>query len=123
MRAYLILLCVMMSGIAAAQPSPVVLNIAEVGVSTPVGVLNKAQVYVTLDEQSRKDFFEFSRRNVGKVIEILADDVVLVSPKILDPILGGHLQLLTDANNDTATELARRVATRNVRISVRPKNL
>jgi preprotein translocase subunit SecD len=48
-------------------------------------------VNVRLDRASALEFAEFTRSNVGKTLEIRADDKVIVRARLLEPLLGGEL--------------------------------
>jgi TonB family protein len=58
--------------------------------------------------EAQRRFGDMTTNNVGRRLAILVDGSVLSTPKVIEPILGGQLQLQADFNRDEARMLAAR---------------
>ncbi len=67
---------------------------------------NAAVVSIRFDGQGAKRFARVTQENVGKPFAMILDDVVLSSPNINEPIMGGQAQISGNFTVASANELA-----------------
>ena len=92
MRHLLILLLsfCLLGPVFAADRLPLSVAGAEAGTDPLTG---QPVVNVTLDAKGQKALAEFTRDNIGKVVEIMVNDKVVVAPTIRDPLVGGSFDI------------------------------
>ncbi|WEK04895.1 MAG: hypothetical protein P0Y65_01165 [Candidatus Devosia phytovorans] len=76
-------------------------------------------VNVVLDDEGRQALAEFTSEHVGKVIEILVNDTVVVAPRIMDPIVGGTFVISGSFSNSELDALAEVIGTASAPLFVR----
>ncbi|UVK53135.1 hypothetical protein DBIPINDM_006597 [Mesorhizobium sp. AR02] len=78
------------NGLAMAEP--LTLGIAKAAViSDPVSGRESLSLKMTLD--SAKLFADFTRVNIGKVVDLSIDGAVVMSPRLMEPIIGGEIMV------------------------------
>ncbi|MHB2267799.1 SecDF P1 head subdomain-containing protein [Aliihoeflea sp. PC F10.4] len=79
-------------------------------------------ISITLDEESRQAFADFTAASVGKIADFYVGDEIMVSPTINEPITGGELQISGSFTAEEATELGVNLARGDVPISVESRD-
>mgnify|MGYP000910489905 CR=1 FL=1 len=77
-------------------------------------------VEITLSDDGRATFAEFSSENVGKRVDVLVDDDVMTSPVIQTPL---DMRVMQISGLDTmaiATDIATRLRGKKAQVFVRP---
>jgi preprotein translocase subunit SecD len=91
-RLALLALCALLSSNYCLAADALSLRVAEA--SRGVSPDGAATLNVRLSQDSGHLFGEWTSRHVGEKVDILIDGRVVLSPRVLDPITGGAMQLL-----------------------------
>ena len=110
--AMLLLLC----GLAAAEP-------LKLGVATAMVMPDPSQAALDLKltPDSAKAFAAFTSANVGKTIDLSTDGAVVMSPRLVEPILGGEIMVSGTFAKGELERLARRISSGDARVAVEAK--
>ena len=111
--AMLLLLC----GLAAAEP-------LTLGVATATVVPDpsrQAALDLKLTPDSAKAFAAFTSANVGKTIDLSIDGAVVMSPRLVEPILGGEIMVSGTFAKGELERLARRISSGDAKVAVEAK--
>ena len=76
----------------AAAATPLALTVADAGVVNEPAVGGPA-VNIRLAPVSAKAFEDFTAAHVGEKLDVMIDGKVIMSPRLIDPIRGGTLQI------------------------------
>jgi len=105
-------------GLAVAEP--LTLAIAKAAV-----VADAASGQMVLDlkmtADSAKAFADFTRANVGKVVDLSVDGAVAASPRLVEPILGGEVMLNGAFAAGELQRLAERISAGGAKVTVEVK--
>jgi preprotein translocase subunit SecD len=58
-----------------------------------IGDNNDTPLNVRLDDQSGRQFAQWTSRHIGEKVDLLIDGRVVMQPRLLSPITGGSLQI------------------------------
>jgi preprotein translocase subunit SecD len=75
-------------------------------------------VSFTMTENSRRQFAEFTARNVGRTTDFRVDGRSIMKPVIREPIVGGTSQIAGGFNANDAREMAARLSSGAAKIEV-----
>ena len=67
---------------------------------------DRPAVDVTFNEEGARRFGEATREHVGQPVAVVLDDVVLTTPRIDEPILGGTVRIGGNFTLESARQLA-----------------
>jgi len=109
--AVLLLAC----GLAAAEPLALAVAAATV-VRDPAPGQDALDVKLTPD--SAKAFAAFTAANVGKTIDLSIDGAVVMSPRLVEPILGGEIMVSGTFSRDELRRLAERISSGSAMVMV-----
>jgi preprotein translocase subunit SecD len=109
----LLLLSVLASSIAAAEPLAIEVTKAEALLSAGVPVIT-----IEMSSASAAAFGELTRANVGRRMELRLDGVTVMAPLIREPILGGSAQISGLPDDVDPPALASRIAAGTLRVEV-----
>ena len=93
-------------GIAAAEPLQIEVAKAQ---ALQDKKTKEAVLSLTLKEASKKDFNEFTEKNVGRTIILRFESRVLLSAAIRDPVKSGILHISGDLTTEEAKNIAKRL--------------
>lgn len=65
----------------------------------------KPQVNLTFTSEGGKKFGDITKRNVGKIVAIALDNIVVEAPRVSEPIYGGNAQITGSFTTDEAKNL------------------
>jgi preprotein translocase subunit SecD len=99
---------------AAAEPLRLGVISASAGVYQGGG---QAVVDIRLTDDSRERFADFTRKNLGQMIDVRVDGKSMIKPVVREPITGGTLQISMDRPED-AGQLAARLNNRTATVEV-----
>lgn len=117
-RRLLIALCVAFV-VAPALAEPLVISLSE-AVAAHDPATGQPIIRIQMTTGSAGAFADFTRRHVGRTVDIRIDGRTIMSPAIREPILGGSAVLSGDLTDTDAADLARRLATGDAVIEVDP---
>jgi preprotein translocase subunit SecD len=83
---------VLLASGAVAFAEPLQLTVAKVSVVTD-RITNGKSLSLELTPQSRDAFGEFTTQHVGATIDLRIDGEVVMSPRLMEPILGGLIMV------------------------------
>ncbi|BCG94379.1 SecDF P1 head subdomain-containing protein [Mesorhizobium sp. 131-2-1] len=109
--AMLLLAC----GLAAAQPLALAVAAATV-VRDPAPGQDALDLKLTPD--SAKAFAAFTVANVGRTIDLSVDGAVVMSPRLLEPILGGEIMVGGRFSRNELRRLAERISSGSGKVTV-----
>jgi preprotein translocase subunit SecD len=99
---------------AAAEPLRLGVISASAGVYQGGG---QAVVDIRLTDDSRERFADFTRKNLGQMIDVRVDGKSMIKPVVREPITGGTLQISMDRPED-AGQLAARLNNHTATVEV-----
>lgn len=103
-----------------AMAEPLTLAIARAAVASDAAsgqmVLN-----LKMTADSAKAFADFTRANVGKVVDLSVDGAVVASPRLVEPILGGEVMLNGTFAAGELQRLAERISAGGAKVTVEVK--
>ena len=70
---------------------------------------------------SAKAFADFTKANVGKVVDLSVDGAVVASPRLVEPILGGEVMLNGTFAAGELQRLAERISAGGAKVTVEVK--
>jgi len=79
---------------------------------------NAPVIYILLASSSRRPFAELTTGQLRKFVEFRVDGLVMMRPRILDPIYGGGIMLLGSFNIEEAKDMASRLSSGAARLEV-----
>ncbi len=105
-------------GLARAEPLTLAIAKAAVVSDAASGqmVLN-----LKMTADSAKAFADFTRANVGKVVDLSVDGAVVASPRLVEPILGGEVMLNGTFAAGELQRLAGRISAGGAKVTVEVK--
>lgn len=105
-------------GFATAEPLTLAIAKAAVVSDAASGqiVLN-----LKMTPDSAKAFADFTKANVGKVVDLSVDGTVVASPRLVEPILGGEVMLNGTFAAGELQRLAERISAGGVKVTVEVK--
>lgn len=106
------------SGLATAGPLTLAIAKAAV-VSDQTSGQMALNLKMTAD--SAKAFADFTKANVGKVVDLGVDGAVVASPRLVEPILGGEVMLNGTFAAGDLQRLAERISAGNAKVTVEVK--
>ena len=92
---------------AAAFAEPLQLAVAKVSVVTD-RITNGKSLSLELTPQSRDAFGEFTTQHVGDTVDLRIDGEVVMSPRLMEPILGGLIMVSGTFDPASLSRSARR---------------
>ncbi|MER8391150.1 hypothetical protein NKH10_04480 [Mesorhizobium sp. M1340] len=118
------MLCRLIAGLAIVllacgpgKAQPLTLAIAKASV-----VRDPAPGQVALSREltpdGRKAFAEFTSANVGNTIDLSIDGSVVMSPRLVEPILGGRLMVSGNFVQGELTRIANRISSGDAKVTV-----
>ncbi|BCH10290.1 hypothetical protein MesoLj131c_45480 [Mesorhizobium sp. 131-3-5] len=105
-------------GLAVAEPLALAIATAAV-VSDQASGQRALNLKMTPD--STKAFADFTRANVGKVVDLSVDGAVVASPRLVGPILGGEVMLSGSFAPGELQRLAERISAGGAKVTVEVK--
>ncbi|WP_027051697.1 SecDF P1 head subdomain-containing protein [Mesorhizobium erdmanii] len=105
-------------GLAMAEPLTLAIAKAAV-VSDQASVQMGLNLKMTPD--SAKAFADFTKANVGKVVDLSVDGTVVASPRLVEPILGGEVMLNGTFAPGELQHLAERISAGGAKVTVEVK--
>ena len=103
-----------------AMAEPLTLAIARAAVVSDAAsgqmVLN-----LKMTADSAKAFADFTRANVGKVVDLSVDGAAVASPRLVEPILGGEVMLNGTFAAGELQRLAERISAGGAKVTVEVK--
>jgi len=111
---------VMLLACGLAMAEPLTLAIAKAAV---VSDQTSGQMVLSLKmtADSAKAFADFTKANVGKVVDLSVDGAVVASPRLVEPILGGEVMLNGTFAAGELQRLADRISTGGAKVTVEVK--
>ena len=111
---------VMLLACGLAMAEPLTLAIAKAAV---VSDQTSGQMVLSLKmtADSAKAFADFTKANVGKVVDLNVDGAVVASPRLVEPILGGEVMLNGTFAAGELQRLADRISTGGAKVTVEVK--
>jgi preprotein translocase subunit SecD len=105
-------------GLAMAEPLTLAIARAAVVSDAASGqmVLN-----LKMTPDSAKAFADFTKANVGKVVDLSVDGAVVASPRLVEPILGGEVMLNGTFAAGELQRLADRISAGGAKVTVEVK--
>ena len=105
-------------GLAVAEP--LTLAIAKAAVVSDAASGQMA-LNLKMTPDSAKAFADFTRANVGKVVDLSVDGAVVASPRLVEPILGGEVMLSGSFAPGELQRLAERISAGGAKVTVEVK--
>jgi len=105
-------------GLAVAEP--LTLAIAKAAVVSDQASGQRA-LNLKMTPESAKAFADFTRANVGKVVDLSVDGAVVASPRLVEPILGGEVMLDGTFAAGELQRLAERISAGGAKVTVEVK--
>lgn len=105
-------------GLAMAEP--LTLAIAKAAVVSDQASGQMA-LSLKMTPESAKAFADFTRANVGKVVDLSVDGAVVASPRLVEPILGGEVMLNGTFDAGELQRLAERISAGGAKVTVEVK--
>jgi len=111
---------VMLLACGLAMAEPLTLAIAKAAV---VSDQTSGQMVLSLKmtADSAKAFADFTKANVGKVVDLSVDGAVVASPRLVEPILGGEVMLDGTFAAGELQRLAERISAGGAKVTVEVK--
>jgi preprotein translocase subunit SecD len=106
---------VMLLACGLAMAEPLTLAIAKAAV-----VSDQASGQM-MTADSAKAFADFTKANVGKVVDLSVDGAVVASPRLVEPILGGEVMLDGTFAAGELQRLAERISAGGAKVTVEVK--
>ena len=105
-------------GLAMAEP--LTLAIAKAAVVSDAAS-GQMMLSLKMTPDSAKAFADFTKANVGKVVDLSVDGAVVASPRLVEPILGGEVMLSGTFAAGELQRLAQRISAGGARVTVEVK--
>jgi preprotein translocase subunit SecD len=102
---------------AAALAEPLQLAVAKVSVVTD-RITNGKSLSLELTPQSRDAFGEFTTQHVGDTIDLRIDGEVVMSPRLMEPILGGLIMVSGAFEPARLVEIGKQIIPGGARVEV-----
>ena len=106
------------SGLVMAEP--LTLAIAKAAVVSDQASGQRA-LNLKMTPDSAKAFADFTKANVGKVVDLSVDGAVVASPRLVEPILGGEVMLSGAFAAGELQRLAERISAGGAKVTVEVK--
>ena len=117
-RALLSLLVGWLMVMPAIAQSSITLSVAEAEAGTDP-LTGMPIVTVTLDAQSSQDLADFSTEHLGKVLDVLINDRVVMAPTISSPLLTGSFVIAGSFSQSEVDALAEVIGTASAPLLLR----
>jgi preprotein translocase subunit SecD len=108
---------VLLASGAAAFAEPLQLSVAKVSVVTD-RITNQKSLSLELTPQSREAFGEFTTQHVGDTVDLRIDGEVVMSPRLMEPILGGLIMVSGTFEPGQLVEIGKRIIPGGARVEV-----
>ena len=108
LAACFVLIAVLVFSISIAAADPLLIEVAKAQALQDKKT-KEAVLSVTLSETSKKEFNEFTEKNVGRTIVLRFEGRVLLSAAVRDPIKSGILHISGSLTSDDAKSIAKRL--------------
>jgi len=108
---------VLLASAAAALAKPLELSVAKVSVVTD-RITNQKSLSLELTPQSREAFGEFTTQHVGDTVDLRIDGEVVMSPRLMEPILGGLIMVSGTFEPGQLVEIGKRIIPGGARVEV-----
>ena len=105
-------------GLAMAEP--LTLAIAKAAVVSDAAS-GQMMLSLKMTPDSAKAFADFTKANVGKVVDLSVDGAVVASPRLVEPILGGEVMLSGTFAAGELQRLAQRISAGGAKLTVEVK--
>lgn len=105
-------------GLAKAEPLTLAIAKAAVVADAASGQM---ALNLKMTADSAKAFADFTRANVGKVVDLSVDGAVVASPRLVEPILGGEVMLNGTFAAGELQRLAERISAGGAKVTVEVK--
>lgn len=102
-------------GLAMAEP--LTLAIAKAAIVSDQASGQRA-LDLKMTPDSARAFADFTRANVGKVVDLSVDGAVVASPRLVEPILGGEVTLSGAFTAGELQRLAERISAGGAKVTV-----
>ena len=103
-----------------ARAEPLTLAIAKAAVVSDAASGQMA-LNLKMMPDSATAFADFTRANVGKVVDLSVDGAVVASPRLVEPILGGEVMLNGSFAAGELQRLADRISAGGAKVTVEVK--
>jgi preprotein translocase subunit SecD len=104
----------------AALADPLQLSVAKASVVTD-RITNQKSLSLELTPESREAFGEFTTAHVGDTIDLRIDGEVVISPRLMEPILGGLIRVSGAFEPGQLVEIGKRIIPGGARVEVEAK--
>jgi preprotein translocase subunit SecD len=102
---------------AAAFAKPLPLSVAKVSVVTD-RITDQKSLSLELTPKSREAFGEFTTAHVGDTIDLKIDGKVVMSPRLMEPILGGVIMVSGTFEPSQLVEIGKQIIPGGARVEV-----
>jgi preprotein translocase subunit SecD len=102
---------------AAAFAEPLQLSVAKVSVVTD-RITDQKSLSLELTPQSREAFGVFTTAHVGDTIDLRIDGAVVMSPRLMEPILGGLIMVSGTFEPGQLVEIGKRIIPGGAKVEV-----
>ncbi|GLQ80453.1 hypothetical protein GCM10007881_39720 [Mesorhizobium huakuii] len=100
-----------------AMAEPLTLAIAKAAIVSDQASGQRA-LDLKMTPDSARAFADFTRANVGKVVDLSVDGAVVASPRLVEPILGGEVTLSGAFTAGELQRLAERISAGGAKVTV-----
>jgi preprotein translocase subunit SecD len=102
---------------AVAFAKPLHLSVTKVSVVTD-RITNEKSLSLELTPKSREAFGEFTNAHVGDTIDVRIDGEVVMSPRLMEPILGGVIMVSGTFEPGRLAEIGKSIIPGGARVEV-----
>jgi preprotein translocase subunit SecD len=102
---------------AAAFAEPLQLSVAKVSVVTD-RITDQKSLSLELTPQSREDFGVFTTAHVGDTVDVRIDGEIVMSPRLMEPILGGLIMVSGTFEPGQLVEIGKRIIPGGAKVEV-----
>lgn len=104
---------------AAAEIIPLAVVHATVKVDQAI---SQKVMELELTDDSGKAFGDFTTRHVGQAVDLCVDEQPVMSPRIVEPILGGKIMVSGSFAEDELETMATRIEDKAAKVTVRTQD-
>ncbi len=105
--------------LAALAGEQVALDVQHVMLVKGGDVLGQVAMQLELTAQSGSAFADFTGRHVGETVELCVDEAPVMSPRLVEPILGAKIMVSGNFSVGELEGMARKIADKQAKVSVR----
>ena len=111
----------LLASAAAAFAKPLLLAVAKVSVVTD-RITEQKSLSLELTPKSREAFGEFTTQHVGDTIDLRIDGKVVMSPRLMEPILGGVIMVSGTFEPSQLVEIGKQIIPGGAKVEVEAQN-